>query len=246
MASPSPAPIPFTRSMLREHRHVCAFFHSSKEEYETLLPFICDGLNCGQRAYHVLPPKYREEHLERLRNAGINVEAAQRSRQLEVALPEDIYLKGGRFNKEAMLALIQEALAAGTTLGFPLTRMIAHAETAVDDWSSANEWVEYEMRLNDVLPRYDDPVICTYDANLLNANLALDILRTHPVAIIGGVLVENSFFSRPQDFLREVRARSAAQPQPRMKRHSKPGSCPRRRATSPRARAREVSQSPQT
>jgi hypothetical protein len=64
--------------------------------------------------------------------------------------------------------------------------MIAHAETAVDDWSSANEWVEYEIRLNDVLPRYDDPVICTYDANLLNANFGLDILRTHPVAIIGG------------------------------------------------------------
>jgi hypothetical protein len=92
--------------------------------------------------------------------------------------------------------------------------MIAHAETAVDDWSSANEWVEYEIRLNDVLPRYDDPVICTYDANLLNANLALDILRTHPVAIVRGVLVENSFFSRPEDFLREVRERSAAPPQP--------------------------------
>ena len=79
-------------------------------------------------------------------------------------------------------------------------------------WSSANEWVEYEMRLNDVLPRYDDPVI-SYDANLLNASLALDILRTHPVAIIGGVLVENSFFSRPEASLREVRERSAA-PQP--------------------------------
>jgi hypothetical protein len=44
-----------------------------------------------------------------------------------------------------MLALIQEALKAGTTLGFPLNRMIAHAETAVDDWKSGNEWVEYEM-----------------------------------------------------------------------------------------------------
>jgi MEDS: MEthanogen/methylotroph, DcmR Sensory domain len=160
-----------------------------------------------------LPSKYRDEHLAQLRTAGIDVEAAQRSRQLEVALPEDTYLKTGRFNKDAMLALIQEALKAGKVLGFPLTRMIAHAETAVDDWSSANEWVEYEIRLNDVLPRYDDPVICTYDANLLNANLALDILRTHPVAIIGGVLVENSFSSRPEEFLREVRERTGA-PQP--------------------------------
>jgi hypothetical protein len=25
------------------------------EEYDTLLPFICDGLNCGERAFHVLP-----------------------------------------------------------------------------------------------------------------------------------------------------------------------------------------------
>jgi hypothetical protein len=83
----------------------------------------------------------------------------------------------------------------------------------VDDWSSANEWVEYEMRLNEVLPRYADPVICTYDANILNANLALDILRTHPMAIIGGVLVENSFFFSPEHFLREIRERSSVLPQ---------------------------------
>lgn len=87
--------------------------------------------------------------------------------------------------------------------------MVVHAETAVDDWSSANEWVEYEMRL-DVLPNYDDPVICTYDVNLLNANFAIDILRTHPVVIIGGVLVEYSFFSRPEELLRELRRRTAA------------------------------------
>jgi len=64
------------------------------------------------------------------------------------------------------------------------------------------------MRLNDVLPNYDDPVICTYDVNLLTGLLAIDILRTHPVAIIGGVLIENSFFTRPQEFLSEVRART--------------------------------------
>jgi hypothetical protein len=73
-----------------------------------------------------------------LRDAGIDVEQAQRTRQLEVALPEDTYLRTGRFDKEAMLALVQEALKAGTALGFPLTRMIAHAETAVDDWKSGN------------------------------------------------------------------------------------------------------------
>ena len=201
-------PIPFGGSMLREHRHVCAFFSSATEEYDTLLPFVCDGFNCGHRAFHVLPDQHKDDHLERLRNAGIDVEKATESRQLEVALPEDTYLKTGRFNKDRMLVLIQEALKSGASLGFPLTRMIAHAEAAVDDWKSSNEWVEYEMRLNSVLPNYDDPVICTFDANLLTVPHAIDILRTHPMVIIGGVLVENSFFTRPQDFIREVQART--------------------------------------
>jgi hypothetical protein len=202
-------PIPFGGTMLREHRHVCAFFNSAAEEYDTLLPFVCDGINCGHRAYHVLPDHHKEDHLQRLRNAGIQVEEAMKRRQLEVALPEDTYLRTGRFNKDAMLGLIQEALKAGTALGFPLTRMIAHAEAAVDDWKSSNEWVEYELRLNSVLPNYDDPVICTFDANLLTAPHAIDILRTHPMVIIGGVLVENNFFTRPQDFIREVQSRTA-------------------------------------
>jgi hypothetical protein len=170
--------------MLREHRHVCAFFSSADEEYETLLPFICDGLKGGERAYHVLPAKHHGQHLEQLREAGIDVAALQQSRQLEVARPEDTYLRGGRFDKHAMLALIQDALKAGPAVGFPLTRLVAHAETVLEDWSSTGEWVEYEMQLNEVLPRYDDPVICTYDVNLLKGSIAVDILRTHPMVII--------------------------------------------------------------
>ncbi len=132
-------PIPFAGTMLREHRHVCAFFSSAADEYDALLPFVCDGINCGHRAYHVLPDHHKEDHFERLRSAGIDVVTVMKTRQLEVAVPEDTYLRTGRFNKEAMLVLIQNALKAGAELGFPLTRMIAHAEAAVDDWKSGNE-----------------------------------------------------------------------------------------------------------
>ena len=37
-------------SHLGEIRHVCAFFNSDEEEYRVLLPFIKDGLNCGDKA----------------------------------------------------------------------------------------------------------------------------------------------------------------------------------------------------
>lgn len=199
--------IPFAGSSLERYRHVCAFFRSADEEYATLLPFICDGIGHGERAFHVLGSQYRDEHLEQLRKAGVDVQDTQRRRQLEVMTPAETYLRGGPFNKDDMLALIQSVLQAGIDLGFPLTRMIAHAESVVQDWSSMNAWVEYEMKLNEVLPRFDDAVICSYDANLLNGPLAIDILRTHPVAVIGGRLHTNPFFARPSEFLEDVTAR---------------------------------------
>jgi hypothetical protein len=42
------------------------------------------------------------------------------------------------------------------------------------------------------------------------ANVVLDILRTHPMVIIGGILQENPFFVPPDEFLRELRERARA------------------------------------
>jgi hypothetical protein len=38
----------------------------------------------------------------------------------------------------------------------------------------------------------------------------MDILRTHPMVIMGGVLQENPFFVPPAQFLEELRARGLA------------------------------------
>jgi len=40
----------------------------------------------------------------------------------------------------------------------------------------------------------------------------MDIMRTHPMVVIGGILQENPFFVPPDQFLRELRARHGAVP----------------------------------
>src|SRR5262249_53596470 len=35
---------------------------------------------------------------------------------------------------------------------------------------------------------YEDPVICSHDLSKFGARLAVDIMRTHPVVIVGGIL----------------------------------------------------------
>jgi hypothetical protein len=119
----------------------------------------------------------------------------------------ETYLRGDRFDQDATLALIEEILQSGAAAGYALTRLVAHMEWALLNKPGVNNLVEYEARLNYVLPKYNDPVICTYDLTKFPASLVMDIMRTHPVVVIGGILQENPFYVPPDQFLREIRER---------------------------------------
>jgi hypothetical protein len=153
------APIHFAGSTLRRQRHVCAFFHSPDEEYQVLLPFIKEGFERGDKAFHIVDPELRDEHLRRLESAGVDVAETQLSGQFELLNWEDAYLREGHFDQDKMLALIEEVLEEGKRQAFPLTRLVAHMEWALEDRPGVDDLVEYETRLNYLLPRYKDPVI---------------------------------------------------------------------------------------
>jgi hypothetical protein len=207
--SATAAPIPLAGFELGAFRHVCAFFTSADEEYRAMLPYMIDGLAQGERVFHTIDHEPRHDLIARLRGAGIDVEAAQRTRQLELPTPEETYLRGGRFDPNAMLALVRGVLDSSADLGFALTRFSAHVDWVTADWSSANDWVEYETRLNHLLLRHDDPLICAYDWHVLGNGMAMDMLRTHPVVLIDGTLQGNPFFVQPDELLREIEGRRA-------------------------------------
>jgi hypothetical protein len=50
-----------------------------------------------------------------------------------------------------------------------------------------------------------------YDLAKFGGEIVVDIMRTNPMIIIGGALQENPFFVPPDEFLRELRERNAAQ-----------------------------------
>ncbi len=199
--------VQFAGGNLGGQRHICAFFNSIDEEHRVLRSFFKDGFDRGDKATHIVDPEKREEHLKRLAEAGINVQQAMDTGQLELRPWREAYLRGDRFDQDAAVALIEEILQSGAAAGYALTRLVAHMEWALLDRPGVNNLVEYETRLNYVLPKYEDPVICTYDLSKFPASLVMDIMRTHPVVIIGGILQENPFFVPPDQFLLELQER---------------------------------------
>ncbi|GEM_PF-796007 len=200
--------IPLAQPALGELGHACAFFHSKDEEYRVLMSFIKDGFARGDRAFHIVDPKLREDHLRRLRLAGIDVAAAEQRKQLEVRNWEDAYLRGGHFDQDAMMALLEEILQSGLALGFALTRILAHMEWALEDRPGVDDFLEYEARVNYLLQKNASLTVCVYDCAKFDAGVMMDVLRTHPMVIVGGVLQRNPFFVPPDEFLAELRKRA--------------------------------------
>jgi hypothetical protein len=191
--------------------HACAFFHTDDQFYKVLLPFIREGFDAGDRAVHIVDPAKRERHVQALAAAGIDAKRSHDTRQLEVRRWEEAYLREGCFDQDAMLALIQEVLEEGRRHKFPMTRLVANMEWALEDRPGVSDLVEYESRLNFILPRYDDTVVCTYDLGKFSASAVMDILRTHPMVVVGEVMQENPFYTPPDVLLPELAARRQQQ-----------------------------------
>jgi hypothetical protein len=208
-------PISLAGSQLGEVRHVCAFFANDDEEYRVLLPFIREGLSCGEKAVHVINPGARLDHLRRLGEAGIDSTASQQSGQLQIRINTEVYLQDGRFDQDRMLAGFEEmAASARSAEGFPLSRIVCRMDWASGDQSRIQDVIEFESRVNDVWLRYDDAVICTYHLAQLSGDAVIDIMRTHPMVIIGGHLQQNPFFTHPEEYLCEFRGRRSGRTNP--------------------------------
>jgi hypothetical protein len=104
----------------------------------------------------------------------------------------------------------EKVLQSGPAAGYAQTRFLAHMEWALVDLPGVEDLIEFETRVNYVVPKYDDIVICTYDLSRFPASVVMDALRTHPAVIIGGLLQENPFFVPPDQFLLEIRGRRSA------------------------------------
>ena len=152
-------PISFAGGVLDEHRHVCAFFDSFDEELRVLGPFVKEGLDRQEKAFHIVDPQFTHQYRERLAHAGIPISASEARGQFKLATWDEAYLRDGHFDQNRMLALIEEVLQSGPREGYPMTRLVAHMEWSLEDRPGVDDLVEYETRLNYVLPRYKDPVI---------------------------------------------------------------------------------------
>lgn len=199
------APVYLGGSLVGQKGHICAFFSSAEDEYRTLLPFIKDGLEAGEAAFHTVDPARADDHANRQRAAGIDVEAYRRKGQLDLRTWDEVHLRNGKFDAVATSNIFGRARAEAIDLGFARTRFISHMAWSAERLSDV-ELLMYEAQANHEI-RDGLVSVCVYDLALFRADLVIDVLRTHSLVLVSGTLYENPFYVSPDELLRELRDR---------------------------------------
>jgi len=183
--------------VLGNETHVGALFHSRTERYRALAPFIAEGLMNGEKAIHFIDPPDRAAHLDALLSEHVDLASAEADGTARLVSWHETYLREGRFEQDAMLTLIQKALRDAAGEGFSRTRLVASMEWALLDLPGTAQVIDYELRLNEVLPSFPDVVICVYDLSRFRGDTILGVMESHPLILIDDSLWESPFY-RPR------------------------------------------------
>ena len=179
--------------------HICAFFDSRDEEYETLVPYFREGVDAGEQVLNVLDAARLTDHCERLEAGGIPIDDGR----VQVASSEETYIAGGRFDMERMANFVSETLRNAAAQGRRV-RTAGWMDWVYRQPPGTDRLMEYEARMNLLVPTFDCTFMCVYDLSKVNGDTLIDIMSTHPYVILRGAVRRNPFFIRPEDYLREL------------------------------------------
>jgi hypothetical protein len=191
-------------------RHICCFFDSRDQQYETLTPYIAEGLSNGEKVMSVMDSDLFDDHHQRLKKGGVAVETAQQSGHLCTFSTDETYLKGGRFAKARMLSMLDSELKQIAGSRYSRLRTCGDMSWLMRNTDSVAEALEYESDVNKLLDTYDASFMCVYDVNNISGSMMRDILNTHSHVLMCNVIYDNPYYVTPEAYRQSLAARRSA------------------------------------
>jgi hypothetical protein len=181
--------------------HICGFYRRPSERDDILIPFLAEGLAAGDKCTCVVDSCAPSDVLAKL-SEQIEVETYVSVSQLEVLDSYGTYLADGGFLPERMLRFWEAKARQGPWGdGATVARNIGDMSWAHRKRPGVGELIGYESELNRIMSNFPQVNLCLYDLTRCSGDLIMDVLKTHPKALLGGMVIDNPYYLKPDEFL---------------------------------------------
>lgn len=184
--------------------HICALYDGDQARDELVLSFLRSGLDLGDKCVCVLDERDHQVVLSEFddhRSARSTGVAAQ----LDLLTPGETYLKSSQFSAAETLNFwsdtIGRAVGGGQFDGVRVTGDTTWLLSAAE--GTIRNFMGYESELNRFVHQRPVSILCLYDLDAFGGGLLVDLMKTHPKLLLGGMLLENPHALSPDEFLAE-------------------------------------------
>ena len=187
--------------------HICGFYRKPSERDDILIPFLVDGLKAGDKCTCVVDSCTPDDVLASM-SEQLEVEPYVSVCQLEVLDSYGTYLADGGFLPERMLKF-WEAKARQSPAGTGRFRP-EHRRHELGAPRPVGGHRPDRLRVRAQPDHVELPQVnlCLYDLTRCSGDLIMDVLKTHPKALLGGMVIDNPYYLDPDEFLASQPAES--------------------------------------
>jgi signal transduction histidine kinase len=182
-------------STLEPGAHVCLPFASPEDQHTIVSSFLAEGLRRGEKCVFASAPAHLSAVEAQLVAQGFPVEELRQRGALVLSDTDVIYRQNGVFDPEASLAAIPRAVEQARAAGFTGYRGAGGPPRPTSDADERARLLAYEASVTEVLRIAGAAAICLCDRHTTHPDTIYGMLRTHPLAVIGGQVCPNPFFA---------------------------------------------------
>jgi hypothetical protein len=180
--------------------HVCGFYYGDQERDAILLPFLRGGLEVGDKCLAVVDSTSPSDVVAGLGD-GLDTDGLLASGQLELYDSSQTYLRTGAFEPEQMILFWEQLAEANSAAGrFSFARVVGEMSWLERVPPQREHVVRYESWADGFAAKFPHAVLCLYDLRRLGSGVLLDLLRTHPKLLLGGLVLENPHHLSSEEF----------------------------------------------
>jgi len=179
--------------------HFAQIYESDEERFAAAVPFVRHGLDRNERVLYVVDQSSEQEVTARMRDAGIDVDAAVESGALSFHTAEETYLRNGTFDPDEIVDFYADTVATATE-EYEALRVVAETTWLQDDATNVERFMEYEAKVNELFADTDSLAICQYDRNGFSPEIIREVVQTHQHLIYDGAVCHNVYYTPPEEF----------------------------------------------
>jgi hypothetical protein len=182
--------------------HICGLYETEKERDEIIFGYLGQGFADKDKQIFIYSEQSEEHFWHTLQNECPTCAAnKEKPEGIDVKEAKELYYPEGVFDPWYMDEAVNGYYNYTQADGKSNLRAVAEMAWALQAIKGVEHLFAYESRLNYFVQGRTIISLCLYNISKISGEVIMNVLRTHPFTINGGVITANPFYEQPDIWL---------------------------------------------